>query len=272
MITQTKESKKGFTLIEIMVVIALLVILASASIIFVVPYLDKAKTTGDFNSLHILNAATALYAADRIANSDYAADIFSGISSDAPRMSKLVSGGYMDAPVKAQQEGQSFEWDVDNQEWVLGSASNVLTLADVTMGEKGIKNYLIKYNGSYIEVTIPESLGEGTSNVVIKSIYQDAFKGKALTSVSFTEDSQITQIHARAFKDNQLTEIVLPDSLTRIDYNAFYGNDITKITIGDKVATIETKAFQNNSQGFYDAYKSGGAGTYVYKNNNWVKE
>lgn len=272
MTTQIKESKKGFTLIEIMVVIALLVILASASIILVVPYLDKAKTTGDINSLHILNAATALYAADRIANSDNAADIFSGISSDAARMSKLVTGGYMDAPVKAQQKGQTFKWLLNAQQWVLGGMSNILKLDDVTMGTGGFTGYLKRYNGSDTEIVIPKSLGEGAQTVAVKSIYQDAFNGKGLTSVTFGEESQITRIHARAFRDNNLTEIVLPDTIKNIDTYSFYGNNITKITIGGQVANIETKAFQNNSQGFFEAYKSGGAGTYVYENNKWVKK
>ncbi len=40
--------------------------------------------------------------------------------------------------------------------------------------------------------------------------YQDVFKYKALTSVVIEEG--ITRIHARAFKDNELTEIILPNA------------------------------------------------------------
>lgn len=269
MLNQTKESKKGFTLLEIMAVIAIILILTSVSVILVGTFLDKAQISADLESVHILNNATALYAAD---HTDNASDIFSGISSDAARMAALVSGGYMSGTVKAQQKGQSFKWQQSSQQWTLANVFNILKIDNVTLGTGWLANSIMSYIGSDTEFIIPKSLGEGAQTVVVKSIYQDSFKGKGLTSVTFDEESQITRIHARAFRDNSLTEIVLPDTLQSIDTYSFYGNNITKITIGANVTSIETKAFQNNNSGFIDAYETGGAGTYVFENGNWVKE
>lgn len=64
-----------------------------------------------------------------------------------------------------------------------------------------------------------------------------------------------------AFRDNNLTEITLPDNIVEIQLRAFDGNDITKITIGNKVTTIGDNVFQNDNEGFKTAYNAGGAGT-----------
>lgn len=81
------------------------------------------------------------------------------------------------------------------------------------------------------------------------------------------------RIHARAFQNNELTAISLPNSLTRIDYGAFSGNPkLNSVTIGANVTTIEGNAF-NGGDSLKNLYFSseGGAGTYVYVNGVWVK-
>ena len=146
------------------------------------------------------------------------------------------------------------------------------------------------YTGSATDIMIPYSV----SGYTVKQIQQDVFNGKNLTSVIFTDDNQITRIHARAFNDNQLTSISLPANLQRIDLwafrnnkltevtlpsnmqtieqKAFSGNNITKITIGSNVSSIGTAVFDNDNEGFKAAYAAGGAGTYVYTGGKWVKE
>nr|WP_300988900.1 leucine-rich repeat protein [Thiocapsa sp.] len=59
----------------------------------------------------------------------------------------------------------------------------------------------------------------------VTEIYQDVFANKGLTSVVFENDSQIVHIHARAFQNNQLTEVILPSNLQRIDQRSFMGLD-----------------------------------------------
>ncbi len=146
------------------------------------------------------------------------------------------------------------------------------------------------YTGKETDIRIPSSL----NGFALKEIYQDVFKGKSLSEVIFDAGSGLVRIHARAFqdnelktivlpeglqridlwafKDNNLTEITLPSSMTTIEQKAFDGNNITRVTIGANVGSIGEKVFSNNTEGFKSAYASGGAGTYVYINGNWVKQ
>jgi Flp pilus assembly pilin Flp len=146
------------------------------------------------------------------------------------------------------------------------------------------------YTGSETDIRIPNAL----NGFSMKEIYQDVFKGKGLTEVLFDTGSGIVRIHARAFqnnelnqitlpnglqridlwafRDNNLTEVTLPPSLTTIEQRAFDGNNIQRITIGDNVTNIGTNVFSNNTDGFKSAYAAGGAGTYVYINGTWTKQ
>ena len=146
------------------------------------------------------------------------------------------------------------------------------------------------YTGSEKNIKITTTM----NGYILKEIYQDVFKGKNLTKVVFEPGINLKRIHARAFQNNELTSIVLPDSLERIDLYAFrdnnlteivippnvntieqlafYGNNITKVTIGNNVSNIGTNVFSNNTENFKAAYAEGGAGTYVYVDENWLKQ
>jgi Flp pilus assembly pilin Flp len=154
---------------------------------------------------------------------------------------------------------------------------------------KGVMKGLYK-DDSPKDIKIPNSM----DGVSITGIYQEAFKGKGLTQVIFDAGSGLIQIHARAFQDNELSSVTLPDGLQRIDLrafkdnnlteitlpssvktieqNAFDGNNIQRVTIGANVTSIGTSVFSNNNEGFKSAYSAGGAGTYVYVNGSWVKQ
>jgi hypothetical protein len=134
------------------------------------------------------------------------------------------------------------------------------------MGVGGQKSYIKGYTGTSTKILIPKSL----SGIIITNIYQNAFISKDLTTLKFDSNSGVTQIHARAFKNNSLTEIILPDTLKRLDVQAFYGNNITKVTIGAGVI-METTVFENNNN-FRTAYTAQGAGTYILIDGNWVKQ
>lgn len=142
------------------------------------------------------------------------------------------------------------------------------------------------YTGSAQDIIIPNVL----NGFDVRFIYQDVFRGKGLTGVAFEENSPVQQIHARAFRNNSLSEIDFPEGLKRIDLYAFDGNNlqeivlppglelieqhafsnnnITRITIGAGVA-IGNNAFENND--FRDAYAAGGPGTYLLVDGVWTK-
>ena len=57
---------------------------------------------------------------------------------------------------------------------------------------------------------------------------------------------QVTSIGDRAFDDNQITSVTIPNSVTSIGYRAFYDNQITSVTIPNSVTSIGVSAFNNN--------------------------
>ncbi len=155
-------------------------------------------------------------------------------------------------------------------------------------GMLGAWNGSEEYSGDSRNITIPTEIDD----VGIIRIGQNTFRDKGLISVFFQEGSQIERVHARAFQGNNLTEIVLPDSLNRIDTKAFYDNPISAVIIPNGVTTIEKNAFNNltmitvgsnltdlkngainGNNTFRDAYLSenGGAGTYMWDGSSWIK-
>lgn len=252
----------GFTLIELIVVILIIGVLAAIAVPMYIGYVDKARASNDNSSLASLNGATSVYYAG-----DPSPNLFKtpGTSNDT-LMQTLVDARLLPEILEPVQESNSFVWDFGGELWLLSTLSE-LSASEITLGTGGHSGYIKgSYSGTQTDVVIPKTL----DGVTITNIYQDVFSGKGLTSVSFPSDSSIVRIHARAFMNNNLTDIVLPPNLQTIDYGAFQNNNITKVTIGANV-TIGGNVFQNNSS-FLEAYSAQGAGTYIYTAGKWVKQ
>lgn len=278
---------KGFTLIELLIVITILGILAIIVVPRIAGYVDRARIASDQATLKTLNTVTPV---SRI-NLSSADPFKDDTKTNHELIGFLVERGYLTSTVKAKSKNAAFAWLIDAEEWSLVFEDSIytITLADgftisINMG---------RLRGSYVgiskNITIPESI----NGININEIYQDLFNNKGMTSINFSLDSEIKRIHARAFSNNKLTEIVFPESLERIDLwafrdnnlteitlpaklhtieqRAFDNNNITKITIGDNVS-IGAAAFENNNDGFVAAYNAGGAGTYILIDGNWVKQ
>jgi len=273
------RNKKGFTLIEIIIVILIIAILATLALISIKNYTDQAKKAVDTANIKTLNSATAIY---RIKQP--ALDPFITFSmTDEELIQLLKNATLIDGEIKPQQKDAYFSWAYDHQTWTV-------QFGHVTSGgTSGWWSTLITgYSGTNTNIIIPKEV----NGVVIQAIYQDAFKNLGLESVTFASDSNITRIHARAFLNNNLTDLDIPDTVTYIDVaafqsnkltsivlpanlikietKAFYDNNITSVTIGSNV-TLADKVFQNDNS-FNTAYATGGAGTYHYVDGIWVKQ
>ena len=77
-----------------------------------------------------------------------------------------------------------------------------------------------------------------------ETIGASAFSGNQLTSVVIPDS--VTSIGASAFSGNQLTSVVIPDGVTSIGTSTFNSNQLTSVVIPDGVTSIGDYAFRNN--------------------------
>lgn len=285
------SNQTGFTLVELIVVIAILGVLAVIAVPSYIGFVENAKIKADLVAVGTLNRATPIFrmntpSSDPFLNPD---------NSPNTLMQALVTGGYLDSAVVPKSKDAAFIWSFDEEKWHLsvGGSVYVLLLSDglsITSGLLGSWQGGETYSGSSMDIVIPVSL----NGAPITNIGQNTFRSVGLEAVAFEEGSQIKRIHARAFFDNNLTELNLPDTVERIDLwafrnnelteiklpasleiielRAFDGNDLTKIAIGEHVDEIQDRAFGKNTDSFKQAYETGGAGTYVLAGENWVKQ
>lgn len=264
--------KKGFTLIELLVVISIIGIVTTVIVPTVFEYVKRTKITADIASLNTLNTATKML--DISDESDYLV-LNNPDTSDISRMTILVDNKYLSKPLEAREPEKEFKWNTQEQKWKIESSNYVVNASNVVIGTGWFSSSILNFFGlNSKDITIPTSI----DGIVVVKIYQDAARNLGLSSVNIPADSNIIEIHARAFKDNELTEIIFPESVKKIDYAAFMNNNLTKIVIGSDVS-IQSKAFDpirinniNVEDVFNRAYAEGGAGTYLLINDDWVKQ
>ena len=94
-------------------------------------------------------------------------------------------------------------------------------ITDVTTNEVMV----IDYSGSAAEVDIPGTVNDNNDN---------------------NETYTVTSIGQQAFKDNQLTEVTLPNTMTHIGGFAFANNQLNSVTLPVGVTRIDSVAFIDN--------------------------
>ncbi|WP_344820945.1 leucine-rich repeat domain-containing protein, partial [Aquimarina gracilis] len=88
----------------------------------------------------------------------------------------------------------------------------------------------VDYTGMATEITMPETVNNGTNIYTVTTIVEGAFQNKELTSIEIP--TSVTSIGQRAFSDNKLTAVTIPGSVERIDSHAFYNNpDLVLVTV-----------------------------------------
>jgi len=99
---------------------------------------------------------------------------------------------------------------------------------------------IIRYEGEGGTITIPAEI-EG---MPVKTIGIHAFREKELTDVVIPDS--VISIGRAAFKDNGLTGVTVGNSVTNIGPMAFQNNRLTGVVIPDSVTSIEFDSFYGN--------------------------
>jgi prepilin-type N-terminal cleavage/methylation domain-containing protein len=271
--------RNGFTLIELMVVVAIIGILVAIAVPIYTSNTAAAKIATDQANLRILNSITNQYLfnyPDEY-NNHFDAEIDSG--KDVVRMNALVDASLINEQIASVRPGVSFFWD--GKKWTYGddnlTAANPFLhyLLSESDYEVGWGSHVIKslINESEKIIQLPEGIqsiqgGQSTA----------AFREKGLESVILP--NSLKNIYSHAFYGNNLNEIVIPGNVTFIGTMSFYNNPITKVTIMSEPGqvVIQDRAFGTGyteseivTNSFKEAYLSGGAGTYIWIDNEWVK-
>jgi prepilin-type N-terminal cleavage/methylation domain-containing protein len=130
---KTKKNK-GFTLIELIIVIAILAILSMTLIPSIFNYTDGAKTSVDLNNASLLNSLTMVYKLNEDITSD---DVFEGLTSDAERMQTLITAGLLEEAIEPMQDDYTFAWDIIKQSWIYADRSYNIVLTSQALSNTG---------------------------------------------------------------------------------------------------------------------------------------
>ena len=294
-------NSNGITLTELVCVLTIIAILLGVAIPRYLDVTTQARLATDQANVRILNTASQDFLREKTSENSQEI-LFSTTLSDTEALLLLVSEGYIQYAPNPTLPGGRFTRDPSEKKWQLVLEENdsfyIISLTDgLTLGNagmlgswSGVFGEAQTYTGNLKDILIPAifdgvtlknigrhvfrevglvgiAFGEGSQ---IERIHTDAFHGNNLTTIDFP--STLTRIDMRAFRNNDLTVLNLPPSLSIIERQAFEGNSLNSITIGSNVTTIGENAFGQNTNQFIQAYTEGGAGTYIWNGENWVKQ
>ncbi|GHV18617.1 hypothetical protein FACS189493_8110 [Spirochaetia bacterium] len=133
--------------------------------------------------------------------------------------------------------------------------------------EVDYRGRITRYTGTSKAVVIPAVIG----GKPITSIGSGAFREDELTNITIPDG--VTDIYGSAFYNNKLTNVTIPNTVTSISSEAFRKNQLTSVTLPNNVS-IDRDAFSENpGVGLEDYYKSEGrkAGIYTVIGSGWVR-
>ena len=137
-----------------------------------------------------------------------------------------------------ERKGQLFESTDNNEDKLLSDDSGKLPFLFTYSGEKTIT--ITGYNGPRGKVSIPAAI----NGKRVIAIGVEAFRNEGLTDIIIPDS--VTEIGDSAFRRNKLTSITIPNSVTEIGSSAFCNNQLTSITIPNGVTKIGDNAFSGN--------------------------
>lgn len=105
---------KGFTLLEIVIVVAVIAILIGIAVPVANSSLERVRYIADVAQLKSLNDATQAYATKHMIVDN---DIFSEFYTDSTRLQRLVDESYFQSAPKPMIDGEEFQWGIKAQRW-----------------------------------------------------------------------------------------------------------------------------------------------------------
>lgn len=147
------KNNKGFTLIELVVVLVIIALLAAITVPVVTGYIEDAREAEDYAKIGILNRSSSAYRAFVYQDNPTQVDVFEGIEDNKDKQEKLVEKNLLDE-VLTSRKGGYFSWNVAKQLWELGDGSEPSTPVRPNDGTildqgKGEEHKQIDYEKTY---------------------------------------------------------------------------------------------------------------------------
>ena len=176
-----------------------------------------------------------------------------------------IDGEHYDNPLT--MSGKTFEFKLKLE----ASQQDYATAEECFVFDEGtqtITDYLcIDGNTESLPVITDVVILSSINGISATTIGDSAFLRNNLTSVVIPDS--VTTIGYKAFSSNNLTSVVIPDSVTTIGDWAFESNNLTSVAIPDSVTTIGNNAFYRNnltSVVIPDSVTSIGNSAFAYNN------
>ena len=262
--------KKGFTLIELLAVIVILAIIALIATPLILGVIEDAKK-GAFESSAsgIVESAEQAYMQKQLTTEIPLQTIYQYENSNQSRIegnidlnykgSKPDSGTLLinekgevalafyngtycvkkefeDAKISTSKTSKKDCGVVDNQ-----PAQETSSVCFDFNNESGT---ILDYHDTNPECSSDVVIPSNINGVAVTAIGDSAFKSNQLTSVIIP--NSVTSIGWSAFRSNQLTSVTIPNSVTTIGDYIFYDNQLASVTIPNSVTTIGGGAFGKN--------------------------
>ncbi|MDU5080539.1 leucine-rich repeat protein [uncultured Tissierella sp.] len=274
-------NKRGFTLVELIVVIAVIGILVLIATPKLIGYTQEAKKTNILNDIRVLENKIEEYLIkndDRLPNEFLDTELI--ILETAQTEGKLysvkgsvsvdnvLSGTFKEIHnnfIKSKLKGKFY---VNNKAEVY-YLDNIAS-AEVVENDPSDFAYMVvgneieitNYHGSKKDVVIPAKIEDKPvikigdfsfrrkeltsiklpSTVIDIGIY--AFEGNKLTTLNISEN--VISIRESSFRDNLLETVRIGNKVTNIGDFAFDSNNLELLTLGNNITNIGVQAFYNN--------------------------
>lgn len=267
----SKMQNKGFTLIELIVVMAIIAVLVLLAAPRFLGYTEDGNTTAIQQDLRVLSDATELY---RLDSNDWPVDtdneIRTGIGGldtayviDENKLSsniKNIYGDFKDYAIITKGDNLGEIIHIENNQ-ITFNGKNYHSVLDVPTSPASMfktipsgtggciitgfdEDYIQKHlNDKKINgINIPNKI----NNLPVVAIGRSAFESKGLDYVRLDDAQSLEKLEVRAFMRNNIKEVLLPDSVTTIESMAFKENNITKLTIPSNIEFIGQESFMRN--------------------------